>query len=59
MDADVFAWLSKSEKFGMTVVEAVASMYPVVISEKVNIWLENKKVWTGLWDWIVVKIDPR
>lgn len=48
VDADVFVLPSYTESFGMTVVEAMASACPVIISEKVNIWREVQADKAGL-----------
>ena len=52
--ADVFVLPSYSENFGVTVVEAMASGLPVVISDRVNIWREIAAARAGL----VVPPDP-
>ncbi len=54
VDADVFVLPSYTENFGMTVVEAMASNCPVVISDHVNIWREIQEEKAG----IIVKLDP-
>lgn len=55
VDADVFVLPSYTENFGMTVVEAIASACPVVISDQVNIWREVQADGAGL----VTGLDPR
>jgi len=47
VDADVFVLTSYTENFGMTVVEAMASGCPVVISEHVNICHQVKEANAG------------
>lgn len=54
VDADVFVLPSYTENFGLTVVEAMASGTPVIISDKVNIWRDIQKAGAG----IVVGLDP-
>jgi len=48
VDADVFVLPSRSESFGMTVVEALACGTPVVISDQVNIHREVTSSGCGL-----------
>lgn len=48
VDADVFALPSYTENFGMTVIEALASSVPVVISDQVNIHAEVSGAGAGL-----------
>jgi len=48
VDSDLFVLPSYTENFGMTVVEAMACRCPVVISDKVNIWLEINQAGAGL-----------
>lgn len=55
VDADVFVLPSYTENFGMTVVEAMASACPVVISDQVNIWREVQADGAGL----VTGLEPR
>lgn len=55
VDADVFVLPSYTENFGLTVVEAMASATPVVISDQVNIHREVRKAGAG----IVVPLDPK
>jgi glycosyltransferase involved in cell wall biosynthesis len=47
-DAEMFVLPSYSENFGISVVEAMASGLPVIISNKVNIWREVEKGQAGL-----------
>lgn len=48
VDADVFVLPSYTENFGLTVVEAMASGCPVVLSDQVNIWREVQHAGAGL-----------
>jgi glycosyltransferase involved in cell wall biosynthesis len=53
-EAEIFALPSYTENFGQSVVEAMASGVPVVISDKVNIWPDVSRAEAGL----VVPCDP-
>lgn len=54
VDANVFVLPSYTENFGLTVVEAMASGCPVVISDQVNIWREIQDEGAGF----VVSLAP-
>lgn len=54
VDADVFALPSYTENFGLTVVEALACMLPVVVSDQVNIHGDIASAKAGT----VVSCDP-
>jgi glycosyltransferase involved in cell wall biosynthesis len=46
--AEVFALPSHTENFGLVVAEAMACGVPVLISDKVNIWIEVQKTGGGI-----------
>ncbi|MCB2148593.1 MAG: glycosyltransferase [Deltaproteobacteria bacterium] len=54
VDSDVFVLTSYTESFGLTVVEAMASETPVIISDQVKTWREVQRAGAG----IMVNLDP-